>query len=446
LGIDFHVGATLLLRVWSTLAGGITLLGIPKWLGSVEQGYYFTFSSVLALQIFFELGFSFVVQQIVGHEMSSLSWDARGALKGPATSLSRVSSLIKLLGKWYLIMAILFLGVVGVAGQTFFNAAGREDVSNWKIAWWILVIATSLNLFASPFLAVIEGAGRVGQVARLRLFQSITGYILLWVALSKGAGLLATPIASVIGAAGSGLWLYLFARPVLRLWRGAEIIPGSEIRWRRDVLPFQWRIAVSWTSGYFLFQLFNPMIFAVSGAKLAGRYGLALTVFSSILSLSMSWVTAKTPSMATLVAQGRRVELERLFWSLWKHSGVLNITASIVVIGACYWLEQVGHPLAMRIAPLPVLIAIAVNNTANHTVFAMATYMRAHREEPMLPVSVVGALLTACAAWLSVSHGLLALAASCAGVNVLVGLPWTIALFQRYRKGWEPRAILPDRI
>ncbi len=45
------------------------------------------------------------------------------------------------------------------------------------------------------------------------------------------------------------------------------------ISWRREVWPFQWKIAVSWLCDYFIFQLFTPVLFAFRGPVEAGQDG-----------------------------------------------------------------------------------------------------------------------------------------------------------------------------
>ena len=45
--LDFHVLVTLLFRGWGILAGAATVFLLPLWISPTEQGYYFTFGSVL---------------------------------------------------------------------------------------------------------------------------------------------------------------------------------------------------------------------------------------------------------------------------------------------------------------------------------------------------------------------------------------------------------------
>jgi len=67
IGLDRAILFTIGSRGWQTAAGAITMLLIARNLRPVEQGYYYTFSSLVAIQLIFELGFSFVVLQTAAH-------------------------------------------------------------------------------------------------------------------------------------------------------------------------------------------------------------------------------------------------------------------------------------------------------------------------------------------------------------------------------------------
>jgi hypothetical protein len=179
LHFDFHVLQVLLQRGWGIVAGFVTVLLVPLVLGSVEQGYYYTFASLLALQVFFELGFNVVVTQLVGHEAARLQIDENGRVSGDAVSAARMGSLLRLLWRWYLVAALLFASIVSSAGFFFFERQGSLPAREWAGAWLLLVVLTAVNLFFSPRLAVLEGIGRVGQVARMRLLQSIISFVLM---------------------------------------------------------------------------------------------------------------------------------------------------------------------------------------------------------------------------------------------------------------------------
>jgi hypothetical protein len=99
-GLDRGIGFTLLARGWSSLAGVGTLTLIARFLSPAEQGYYYTFYSLVALQIVFELGFSVVILQTASHEAAHLTLDAEGTVTGPASAHARLASVLQKSVRW----------------------------------------------------------------------------------------------------------------------------------------------------------------------------------------------------------------------------------------------------------------------------------------------------------------------------------------------------------
>ncbi len=89
-GLDPDVFHTLVYRSWSIVAGGATVLLVPACLSSFEQGYYYTFASLLSLQIFFELGMNQVILQLVSHDVAHCDGAAGGRLGGLIALLRRL--------------------------------------------------------------------------------------------------------------------------------------------------------------------------------------------------------------------------------------------------------------------------------------------------------------------------------------------------------------------
>jgi hypothetical protein len=432
-GLDFHVLVTLLFRGWAVVAGGATVCLLPLWLSPTQQGYYFTFASVLALQIFFELGLNQIVMQLVSHEVAHLTETADGRLSGQDSHLGRLSSLARLIGRWYGLAAILFAVIGGIAGAVFFSQKGTEPMSMWLGVWVVLVGATAVNLWLSPGLAVMEGCGKVGQVARLRLAQSVLGYTTLWSTLLSGAGFWAVTAVPVVSAVCTGYWLKAHGN-TLRWLSGRAVDIKNKLSWRKDVLPLQWRIALSWMSGYLIFNLFTPVVFSSQGAVEAGRLGMALTVFSAISTIGMSWVNAKAPNFTMHIARGERRELNILFKALFLRSTIVIALISACVVFMVWYLNNLGLQQIRRISSPSVLAVLAVVTTANSMVFAMAIYMRAHREEPMLFQSIVGGILVGCAVYLGSMYSVLTMMFFYMIICVFVSLPWAIWLFIEYSK------------
>lgn len=430
-GLDIHVFHTLLFRGWSVLAGGLSIVLIPIFLSPTQQGFYYTFASVLALQVFFELGLNQVIIQLVSHDAAHLTIDDEGRVTGDAGRIYRLNGLVRLLRRWYTFAAVLFVVLAGGAGWVFFVFKGSDlTVEQWGATWIALVLFTSINLFLSPRLAVIEGTGQVGAVARLRLMQSMVGYGIMWTLLLLGTGLWAAVAVPVVSAMATSLWLRrrggMFRQPSTAKIQGLE-----SISWRRDVFPLQWRIAISWACGYVIFNLFTPIVFASHGAVEAGRLGMAMTVFSAITTLGLSWINAKAPNLTMHISRGESEVLNCLFKAVALRSIVATALPSFVIVtlvalGTHYKIGAVS-----RIASADTLFWIACAATVNTAVYAAAVYMRAHREEPMLPVSVVSALLTSAVVTL-LRNDVASMMFGYAVISVCVSLPWTLLLYRRY--------------
>ncbi|WP_431265247.1 hypothetical protein ACQ859_07480 [Roseateles chitinivorans] len=429
-GLDFHVFLTLLLRGWGILAGGATTLLLPFWLTPGQQGFYYTFGSLLALQVFFELGLNQVIIQLVSHEAAHLQLHDDGTITGDAERIHRLSAIRRLVQRWYLIAAALFAVITGLAGHVFFERRGGLPTEDWLPVWACLVAFTAVNLYMSPRLAIVEGTGHIGQVARLRLIQSVLGYGTLWALLLAGAGLWVAAVVPAVSALTTWVWIRIRADG---LRHAPSTASGPGFSWRRDIFPLQWRLAVSWASGYFIFNLFTPIIFAHHGAKEAGRFGMAMAIFNAVTTVGLSWINAKAPTLTMHISRGESTDLNRVFRGVLIRSVAFTGILSTAVVATAAVATQIGWSAIGRIADLKSLLAIAVATTINVLVYACASYMRAHREEPMVPVSVVSAGCTIAAVVLTATMPVAWMMALYAAIGGLVTLPWTVALLRGYQ-------------
>lgn len=77
IGIDGAIGYTVLSRIISASGGLVTLVFISLFLSTEEQGYYYTFGSIIAIQVFFELGLNSIITQYAAHEVAHLQWEMK---------------------------------------------------------------------------------------------------------------------------------------------------------------------------------------------------------------------------------------------------------------------------------------------------------------------------------------------------------------------------------
>ncbi|MGB7134987.1 MAG: hypothetical protein WBD46_06845 [Acidobacteriaceae bacterium] len=393
LGIDRAVGFTVMARGWNIGSGALTIVLIAHFLSPAEQGYYYTFASLVALQTVFELGFSFVILQLAAHESTRLKIAANGEVSGESAAHSRLASVLQKSVRWYSVAALLMgVGLV-IAGVHFFavHAQASSPVA-WKLPWICVVVATIFTFQMDPVFSFLEGCGFVPQVARLRLAQAVTGSTLAWTALSTRHGLFA-PAAIISGQAIAGA-VFLFSKrkllyPLLRRRPGVHIVG-----WREEIWPFQWRIAVSFLCSYFVFPLFSPVLFAYRGATEAGRMGMSLTIANALAALAYAWINTKASPFGSMIARRDYATLDRVFFRSLIQSGALLLGGEAAVLSLLFALKQYVPRLAMRMLPIPIFGLLMFTIFLNHVVNCEAAYLRAHKKEPFLILAILMASLT----------------------------------------------------
>ena len=158
LGIDKAIAYTSSNGVLSAFIGVFSVFLYATCLTKEEQGYYYTFGSVMAIQVFFELGFTGIMTQYVAHEHAHLKWDSDGvSLLGEDVYRSRLSSLLHFCLKWYFVIALLYWLVLQVGGFFFFKEFGKDDHVDWNLPWLILSLTSAWWLFSAPVFSFMRG-------------------------------------------------------------------------------------------------------------------------------------------------------------------------------------------------------------------------------------------------------------------------------------------------
>lgn len=438
IGLDRAIFFTVLARFWAAFAGLFTVFLIARFLTPGEQGYYYTFFSVVALQVVFELGFSFVVLQLAAHERAALSFYPHGRIEGDPIAHSRLASVLKKSIGWYSVAAILMTAALLPAGYGFFGLHHLNSTANWKAPWIALVISSMLAFQLDPIFSFLEGCGFIVQVARRRAAQSVAGSLLAWMAIITHHGLFA-PAMMILGSVLIGFAFLL--TPTLRpLLVGLIRHPSfaHQIGWRSEIWPFQWKIAVSWLCGYAIYQLFNPVLFAYQGPVAAGRMGMSLSVANGLGTVAIAWMNTKASPFGAMVASKNFAELDRVFFrTLWQSTCLLAVGAASVLL---FLLLAGSHfpKFGARLVPPWVLGLLLLSTIFNHIVGSQALYLRAHKQEPFLWPTVISATLLGCLTYfLGKYSGVNAVVVGMFAQGVTFSLPVATWVFMTKRRQWH---------
>jgi len=397
-GVNRAIGFGVLTRMWSALAGILTIILIATRFSKIEQGYYYTFSTLLVLQFFFELGLLTVLAQFAAHEFAFLSWGEKGKITGSEVHHNRFDDLLGKGFKWYTVSAVLLILVLIPAGFLFFTQLSDNTVDfPWRIPWALAVIGVGCNLLLIPFYAVITGSGDVVSINRREMIGGMTGSIIGWLVIACGGGLYAIP-AVTTGTIVVGV-VYLFKSKPRLVKAAFSSAFGPQrsshtISWWGEVWPMQWKIALSWVSGYFLFYFFTPVLFKFHGPVVAGQMGMTLTIWHSIIATCSTWMAVKAPVFAKLIATKSWRELDVEFFRSLKQSVAVTILICSLALAGIYYLQKYTH-FGERLISAQYVLYMFAALLAQVIINGFATYLRAHKREPFLYLSLVGGLLQA---------------------------------------------------
>jgi hypothetical protein len=321
-----------------------------------------------------------------------------------------------------------------VAGQSTATSAAPT----WLVPWFAALLTVAATQLLNPRVSLLEGAGFVSSVWAFRFVQEVAAAIALWTAMLVGLGLWAIASSWATRVLIGVVWLNTGWR---RKYFGdlVQATPRapSDGYWWREVWPFQWRIGVSVLSGYMIFQFFTPLIFAIKGPTVAGQFGMTLALTNGLLTATTAWLSSQAPLFGQLIATRSYDELDRAFVRSLRSSFLLVLVAGLALSALVALLDRIQNPLAERLLPPGPFALFVAASVVNHVIFAMATYLRAHRREPLMIMSVIGAITTPLVVGYVGRHaGVGAIAASYLALTA-AGLVITTAIFFSRSRAWR---------
>ena len=424
------------------IAGVFSVFFISTYLTGVEQGYYYTFGSILAMQLFLELGLNFVMIQFVAHEVSHLSLDENNEYVGDERYRSRLASLVHLCTKWYLLLSILIFIFLMILGNIYFVKYGNPHSEvTWRIPWLLICIGTSLKTFQSPFTSIIMGLGKVKEMSKIGFYQVIILPLSSWLGLFFGLKLYVMGISYLISIMIWQVYVYKkgFYDILIKLW---QIKISDRISYVKEIFPYHWKIAMSSVSGYFIFQFFNPVLFATEGPVVAGQMGMTMQALNAIQGLSLNWLNTKIPLFSKLIALGDYVQLDSIFNKTVKQMTSICLFLLLlflgIIVGLNYSQLKFGQSiLADRFLPYFPMILLMLTVFLNQYTNSWATYLRCHKAEPFLWISVIGAIADACSTlFLGKMYGLYGITIGYTTLAIFF-FPWGYRIYKTKKAEWH---------
>jgi hypothetical protein len=428
------VKALIFQRGWVMLSGAATALIVPQSLTVTEQGLFFIFLSLAAIQSIFEAGITTVFFNYTAHERAVLYAAPAREEAERIRAHARLLDLVTIARRWFLVMSVLFAFLVGAFGfHLVRSSVEREGLTmHWQTPYLLLIAAISLSLFNLSRIPILEGCGQIAEIAKFRLRSSVLSVAVLWIGMAAGWGLWALGVSYLLQ---SGIMTAQLERAYQRLQladAGADApASGNLINWRTEVLPLQFRLAGSYFCGYFIAQAILPFTLYIHGSVIAGQVGLMMAIFNGLASIVASHMYAAAPKYAEFIVHHDYASLKQTFSRVTRITLLAGLAVYSVVVLGTYVAWQTELSIMHRMASTQVVVWMSVIGLVNAYVGSAATLLRAQKREPMLPISIIVALVyvltMTCLREASVERLFFAFAA----IQVGIALPFTVVILRK---------------
>lgn len=393
---------------------------VPLYLDNRSQGYYYLYLNLASIQVFVELG--------LGTFLVNYSSALRE--RGTKTN-SKLGSLLKKVVSYARYNSGLYIFIASMYVYIFGDEYMYKDNIHYTL---IYIIIIALDVSKIPLLSIVSGCGDIVEVYRMKTVKALLEAVVLWVALKFGFGLNALIVAASISLVIVILFLnYIKRNFFLSILKSYN--PESQVNWMTDIFPMQWKMGLSWISGWLLFSSIVPISFKLIGPVEAGQIGMTLSMVLGLASASSMVVNAVSPKMAKYAALRDRVSVDRLAIRTANFSFSVYIFGALIIAFISYYIETFPGKYSERILPLDTLIFVLIGVGAQQFTMPITAYMFAYIKHPFVFESLLLGVLTISAIYMSgLYFGIYGMTISFMLVQVVVAVPIFVYKIFVFRK------------
>ncbi len=339
-------------------SGLLCLIIVAGSYDGFSAGRIYTIISLAGAAALFELGLSTLVLQRASQVTREKSWNPLD----PAQSHELITPFI---GHYLVLIcfqALLLLTVLLPVGLWVIVVVFKEPVAGQGFFAWVgACMVMALGLPTALVLSILEGLGQLAIVAKVRAVQALTSLLALNLPLFLGFGYPAVAIQLSCALALGWFTLWALNGPFVKLILRHLSLQFVSARAKLD-WPFQWRLSLSFLSGYFSNQAWVVAISLTGAVALAGNVAMTLQVLMSMVGFAMTPIAARLATLSALARKDSRVEYHKLTSVLIRQSGLIFLVmlAAVAVGFACanYWAAEIRSRL-LPTGPLIVILLLA---------------------------------------------------------------------------------------
>lgn len=371
-------------RLWLVLTGPVTILFLAIYFSPDAQGYFLTFITLAAARTVAELGFGQVIIVKVAQFYSASS--------NPADAVPpQVAGFIRFAAKWFAGAGFSVGMLLCLAGTALLGAGSGLPTAEWLPPWLTFSWLVGIDVALSGLLYPLEGIGQVRSAHFCRMVRSFVNSLVLWLCILLGLQLWSISIALVCSLAWTASFILSKGKRVVAALGSDTAV--AKIDWRSEVLPAQWRVALSSLAEYLSFYTVVPLMYVMHGAVIAGQLGVTWQLAIAVSSVAGAIVVARFPEFSRLAGARSIRKLDALLVSTFLTSmgvcllGALGVSLSVLLI------QRLGLQIGTRLLPVDQVVILMFGALIWQSNLTIVSYLRAHGGDPYLPASLSGAVL-----------------------------------------------------
>lgn len=375
-------------RFWNLLSGLLLVIIASNVFSSVEQGIFYTFLSIGAAQYFFDLGVGFVLASLAGRNTPN---DEENLPYGQK-ELQFLRAAVRFALKWAIVAGSALVVIIGAIGLYVFSTS-KTTIPDIYYIWIAYVILIAFSMGLNLILRMFEGLGFVVEAAIARTVQSVTNITMLTIFAMYDLGVASIPGALLLSLIATALYFSISSEKIRSTFT-SEPISTSAINWRKDIWPFQSRMAITWISGYVIFQAQTPMLYALSGPEDAGRFGIAVQIFQALNTSANIFLTYNMRLWTSYAGAGKLALLNHSFRMTTALTVSLLLAGCISVLACLLLANNMNLAMVSRFPDLKLLVLFSIAACFNQFYFCLSYYFRALGTEPLWWLSLIAAIFT----------------------------------------------------
>jgi O-antigen/teichoic acid export membrane protein len=166
--------------------------------------------------------------------------------------------------------------------------------------------------------------------------------------------------------------------------------------------------------------------------------GMSLSAVGIVQSVALSWIITKSSPFGVMIERKEYAALDQMFFKSLKQAIVVSTIFSGVLWAVVEFINVEHFRLAQRLlAPFPFGILLTVA-TVNVVFISEANYLRSHKQEKFLGISVLCAVFIGLTTYFfGKAYGSLGISVGYLAVETIVGLGLGSYMFFKYRRLWH---------